>query len=192
MSNAFHINSKQTMMKKSLTAAFENDIKNIINNERIRFNISEAETQETREKNIILDFTTDEYNYGFRCILHNDSPCLSYDVTRIQKTNNPLYNGRFEKYAMFNDFVVEKVFVGMSNGTLVFGFFETLSFKQNSCKLCCDLDQDIRTFRCYKRHQKNKGHLKNVAFSNKFYADTIADATKLNDDVSMLITSYLF
>jgi hypothetical protein len=175
-----HINSKRFVMKN--TATFEKDVKAIIDNERI------GETG-THDKNVNLHFTTDEYNYCFYHILRN---VLSYDVTRIINTNGTIYNGRFEKYPMFNDFIVEYARVRMSNGVFVFDWFETFSFKQNSCKLCCDLDQDIRTFRCYKRHQKNKGHLKNVAFSKKFYADTIADATNLNDDVSMLITSYLF
>ena len=169
-------------------APFEKDVKDIIDNEKI----GEAGTP---YNSVIWDIITDGYNYcftpdsRFKSYLPND---LIYDVSRIKKGHNPIYNGRFEKYAMFNDFIVEKARVRISNGVTVLGFFQRDSFKQNSCKLCCELEQDVRTFRSYKRHQKRKGHIKNVAFEKKFYADTIADATNLNDDVSMLITSYLF
>lgn len=175
-----HINLKRIVMVN--TATFEKDVKAIIDNERI----GEAGTH---DKNVNFDIKTDEYDYWFKYISRNE---LSYDVIRVLKTNNPIYNGRFEKYAAFKDYIVEYARVRNHNGVFVFDWFEIGSFKQNSCKLCCDLDQDVRTFRCYKRHQKNKGHLKNVAFEKKFYADTIADATNLNDDVSMIITSYLF
>lgn len=186
--NTPHINSKQTSMKKKFIQAFEIDVKNRIQQEGIKF---DTNTQPP----LIIDFTADEYNYNFRAITFNSPLRSGYIVSRIKKKDNPIHYEKghfFEYFSMFNDFVVDKVWVYMKNGLLEVDYFETLSFKQNSCQLCNDLDQACLTFRCYKRHLKNKGHLKNVAFRNKFFADTIADAIKLNDDVCMLITSFLF
>lgn len=188
--NTPHINSKQTLMKKKFFQAFKNDVKNVIEQERVNFDI------QPRENTLIMDFTTDEYNYNFRAITFTAPLRSGYIVARIKKKDNPIYYKKgehfFEPFSMFYDFDVEKGMVYMKNAVLDFIYMETMSFKQNSCQLCNDLDQECLTFRCYKRHIKNKGHLKNVAFRNKFFADTIADATKLNDDVCMLITSYLF
>jgi hypothetical protein len=180
-------------MGKKKESAFMRDIINIIKEGNVVTTLSEEERSISCSGDILEGglFRKGDYLYlikgeifvmwgGYR---------LDYTVIR-SKINDNVTDIICKRHpVIFNDFMIETADLMVEDdGYIRPRFCETRKYKQNACNLC----SDTKTFCCYKSHSKSNKHKNNVIKRNKMYADTIGDATKLNIDVCMLITSYLF
>jgi hypothetical protein len=179
-------------MGKKKESAFMRDINNIIKEENVVTTISEEDAHinycgDELDEGV---FKKGDYLYTFNGTIYGNS-CyymIDYSVIRSKINDNVGDIISMPCPVIFNDFMIEKAVLQVRQGRIIPSFGIISKYKKNACSLC----SDTKTFCCYKSHCKSKKHIKNVVKRNKMYADTIEDATKLNSDVCMLITSYLF
>ena len=180
------------MMSRKNESAFMKDVNNIIKEGNVLTVVSEEDVAISCSGDRIGGglFRKGEYLYLFMGEIYvtGYSYILNYSVIRSKINDNAPDIICKRHPVIFNDFMTETAELSVREGNISPRYCETRKYKQNACKLC----SNTKTFGCYKSHEKSKKHLNNIIKRNKLYADTIEDTTKLNSDVCMLITSYLF
>lgn len=180
---------KTIIMPGKIATSFKNDVRKVMTQNGVSFDISEEDITDSCDDCIDHDFTIGEYEYAFTGRTYENVSKYEFSVIRTKIVDNAgdaMY--RLDP-VLFNDITVETAdLIILDKGKISFGYCWLNKYKKNACLLC----SNSKTFKCCRTHEKSQKHIKNVLKRNKLYTDTIADTTKLNADVCMLITSYLF